>query len=115
MTRKKGLPRSARLARAEDFSRIKDVGTRARSGPLMVSATAGNRRRLGVVVTRRVGTAVDRNRIRRIVREHFRTNRDRMPHGDCVVIAHEGAAALTNEELATHMDRAASKLDNRLD
>jgi ribonuclease P protein component len=51
--------------------------------------------RLGIVVARRVGGAVLRNRVKRLCRECFRTLPQLLPHGvDLVVIAREGAPAL---------------------
>ena len=54
------------------------------------------RSRLGVTVSRRIGNAVARNRVKRRVRECFRkVIRDRLPAGtSIVVIARGGAAAL---------------------
>jgi ribonuclease P protein component len=47
--------------------------------------------RLGITVTRKCGTAVERNRIKRYVRETFRLNPDWLPSGiDLVVIAKSG-------------------------
>jgi ribonuclease P protein component len=44
--------------------------------------------RLGLSVGKRVGGAVRRNKIKRILREAFRKNRDRLPAGiDLVVVA----------------------------
>lgn len=49
--------------------------------------------RLGLVVSRKVGNAVARNRVKRRVRELFRTTSDLVPAGvDLVVIAGPGAA-----------------------
>jgi ribonuclease P protein component len=51
--------------------------------------------RLGIVVGRKLGTAVWRNRIKRLCRECFRNWPDLLPHGvDLVVIARSGAHAL---------------------
>lgn len=68
--------------------------------------------RLGLVVSRRVGGAVVRNRVKRRVREWFRTDRARMPAAvDLVVIARTGAGALgtaaLREELNALIERAA--------
>jgi len=50
-------------------------------------------RRLGLVVGRRVGSAVFRNRIKRLIREFFRLNRERMPESaDLIVVAKENIA-----------------------
>jgi ribonuclease P protein component len=49
--------------------------------------------RLGITVSRRVGNAVVRNRIKRRVREWFRREKDQFQTGvDLVVIARAGAA-----------------------
>ena len=51
--------------------------------------------RLGITVTRRVGKAVIRNRVKRQVRECFRRRRALLDDGlDVVVIARAGAAGL---------------------
>lgn len=56
--------------------------------------------RLGITVTKRVGKAVTRNRIKRIAREHFRKNRRIVqPYLDINVIAKKEAADLTTEEM----------------
>ncbi|MCI5120194.1 MAG: ribonuclease P protein component, partial [Candidatus Electrothrix sp. AUS4] len=43
--------------------------------------------RLGISVPRKVGNAVQRNRIKRIIREAFRLHRDVFPQGSDVVFA----------------------------
>ncbi len=51
--------------------------------------------RIGLVVARKIGGAVQRNRVKRLCRELFRTSPDLLPAGvDLVVIAREGAATL---------------------
>lgn len=51
--------------------------------------------RLGVTVTKKVGTAVRRNRVKRLVREAFRLCPELLPAGiDLVVIAKDGAPTL---------------------
>jgi len=56
--------------------------------------------RLGVVVTRKVGGAVQRNRIKRLCRECFRTWPDLLPRGaDLIVIARSGADRLSVKDV----------------
>jgi ribonuclease P protein component len=56
--------------------------------------------RMGVTVTRKVGNAVTRNRIKRLVREVFRRHRDRLVSGlDVVLIAKRNAAGATYHDV----------------
>lgn len=56
-----------------------------------------DRCRLGITITRKVGNAVTRNRLKRMVREFFRCNRSRIKTNlDINVIAKKPAAAITS-------------------
>ena len=58
------------------------------------------RARLGIVVTRKIGNAVQRNRIKRLCRESFRALPELVPEGiDLVVIARAGAHQLSLEDV----------------
>ncbi len=69
-----GLPACRRLRRRPEFLLVYAAGRKV-SGRLAVvfaRPAPGNRTRLGVTVTRKAGSAVVRNRLRRRVREVFR-------------------------------------------
>ena len=54
-----------------------------------------SRSRLGITVSKRVGKAVTRNRIKRIIREYFRLNRQFLPGRlDINIIARQSTAKL---------------------
>jgi ribonuclease P protein component len=63
--------------------------------------------RLGITVSRKVGNAVARNRIKRCVREWFRGQAERLaPGSELVVIGRRGAAKLSGGEIAAQLDDA---------
>ena len=69
--------------------------------------------RLGIVVSRRVSKkAVERNRIKRQVRECFRTNRHKLIDHDIVVIAHRSCESVPNGELRDNLIKLFSQLEN---
>ena len=62
-------------------------------------------------MTKKVGTAVQRNRIKRVVREVFRLNRSLFPAShDVVFIAKRGADRIDYASLLSEVERAARKL-----
>lgn len=62
--------------------------------------------RLGVTITKKVGGAVIRNRIRRLVREFFRLNRELLRGSyDLNIIAKKEASGLTAGETFSNLDR----------
>jgi ribonuclease P protein component len=68
------FPRAARILRTAEFTLVLRDGRRAAGRCLVVHVLEGGREasRLGVTVSRKVGGAVVRNRIRRRLREIFR-------------------------------------------
>jgi ribonuclease P protein component len=78
-----GLPTGARLHRRREFLRLYDLGSRAslRGFAVLALPNGLNRNRLGVSVTRKHGNAVERNRIRRLIKEAFRLENPELPVG----------------------------------
>jgi ribonuclease P protein component len=53
---------------------------------------------LGLAISKRYARrAIDRNRLKRIARESFRTNRHRLPAVDIIVLCDRRASTLSNE------------------
>ena len=77
---------SDRIRRRPEFERTYEVGKRlqGRFMMLFVAPNGGTSPRLGVAATRKLGSAVERNRAKRLAREIFR--RHKLPVGLDVVI-----------------------------
>ena len=100
------LPKPGRLSRRAEFAAVREHGT-SQHGKFMVLGTwqspAAEPARLGVITARRTGSAVERTRARRRLREIFRLHRGLLPSGLWMVVVLRSAAvratfaALTEE------------------
>jgi ribonuclease P protein component len=86
-----------RIRRRADFQRISREGARYQTRHFRVSVSPNGlaHGRLGITVTKRIGSAVQRNRIKRLIREFFRLHKRELPgSSDLVISARKGAAGL---------------------
>ena len=94
----RGYPREARVRRRAEFTVCYERGRRLHSAHflLFLLPRPEGRARTGVAVSRKVGGAVTRNRVKRLLREFFRLHAHALPRGDMVVVAkrHAGQAEL---------------------
>jgi len=91
------VTRTHRLSRSRDFDAVyrhgRSVSTRHLTLYVFARPEDGEEARLGLVVARQVGAAVERNRLKRLLREAFARVADGVPAGrDYVLIARPGLA-----------------------
>ncbi len=82
------FPKSHRVRSRIDFSAVFESGIRQSKGPLTAVAVPTQQKtaRLGLSVSRRVGTAPRRNRIKRLLRESFRLMQHDFPKAYDIVL-----------------------------
>jgi ribonuclease P protein component len=103
------FPRSRRVRKRLDYLRVQGKGRRFSTPHYLVfamPADAVRPTRFGITVSRKVGNAVARNRVKRWLREHCRRwARDLPANLDIVIVARPGAEqsgfAPTSTELAS--------------
>ena len=104
------LGRALRIRKRADFLRVQERGRRV-TAPHFTFLLGEGSGRLGLVVSKKVGNAVARNRVKRLCRECFRLLEGFPLSGvDLVVIARPGADRLGYAEAAREWERARGAL-----
>ncbi len=108
MPRPHCFPRDERLTRRRDYLHMYEHGAK-RVGKHFVcftERTPGAGRRLGTAVSKKVGNAVTRNRVKRHIRETYRLHRRELPDDvTIVVVARPSAARLNGPDAAASLRR----------
>lgn len=113
MERRQTFPKSRRIRLREDFAAVYDAKVRDSRGPLLIYAKPNGlpHPRLGLSTSRKVGTAVKRNRIRRLLREAFRALQHDLPAGYDLLIVVRPHEPLPLEQYRSLLEQSALKLD----
>ena len=111
-----GLPQHLRIRRRAEFVACYERGRRLHTEHFLVFVLSGNcpglASRTGMAVSRKVGNAVVRNRVKRLLREFYRLHRSDLPkEADIVTVAkkHAGEAALDLASVAAELCTMAVK------
>ena len=71
----------------------------------MLAIKHRNQSRLGLVVSKKnISKAVERNRVKRVIRESFRKNKSQIPNLDVVVLIRKGIDVLPNAVISSKMN-----------
>jgi ribonuclease P protein component len=112
-SRPHALPKSMRLRRRPEYVAVQSTGRKIHGNgfvALVVRSASATLGRVGFTVTKRIGNAVTRNRIKRRAREWLRTH-GWVPAGlDVVFIAKEAAVAQSSTDLAADLRRIVGRI-----
>ncbi len=118
MTARHAFPQQHRLLNAGDYQRVFNQTAYKISDHyllILASISQEDQSRLGLVVSKRnVRLAINRNRVKRLVRESFRHQSQFPISVDLIVLAHRGIGDLTNTNLHRLLERQWQKLRKKL-
>ena len=117
----RGFPPCLRIRRRRDYLQVQRGGEKDHTRHFLVFSRRGATEngdasgwpRLGITVTRKVGNAVARNRIKRLVREVFRRRRSALPLVDVIWVAKRNAATVSYHEVEQQMEAWATIWNRR--
>jgi ribonuclease P protein component len=92
-----GFPKTERIRKRAEYLRIQNRGRKLHTASLLAFTVWSEQDplRLGITVSKRVGVAVVRTRVKRFLREVFRLHKDQLPQGlQLVIVAKADAAQL---------------------
>lgn len=100
------FPKSERLLRRSDYEKLSHSRNKAHSSFFLLIWEPSNSGtvRLGITVSRRVGNAVVRNRLKRLVREFYRHHKSNFLPGEYNLILKRGAQGLSYSDLCRELD-----------
>jgi ribonuclease P protein component len=98
------FPKAARILKRPEFIRLSRSGSKIQNNHFifLYSRSCKEHSRIGITVSRKVGNAVLRNRIKRLVRENFRRMRPMMAGAwDVNIIAKKNSSHLSYNEVGS--------------
>jgi ribonuclease P protein component len=100
------FPKAARILKRSEYIRLSKTGTKIQNRHFifLYSRSCREYLRIGITVSRKVGDAVVRNRIKRLIRENFRRMRPMIVGAwDINIIAKRNAANLSGDEVGSSL------------
>jgi len=107
------FPRSHRLVNKAEYKSLFDKSNKVSQRCLLIlfKPNQKSHARLGLVIGKRaVNSAVIRNRIKRILRESFRQNQEKLKGLDIIIIARQQCDKLSKQKLREGIDQLWEKL-----
>ena len=108
--------RESRLLTPGQFQAVfnKPIRFGSKHFTLLVTPNTENKNRIGFAIAKkRVKLAVQRNRIKRLVRESYRLNQHEIPHLDIVIMAKTGIESLENNDIHMQIEKIWQKIVQR--
>ncbi len=108
------FPKTERLLKRADFLRLSRSGKKIQTKFFIAAISDGKteNNRIGITVSKKVGKAVERNRIKRLIREYYRIRKQTLSgNKDINIIARKYAKFLSNHGIVEALNELFAKLN----
>jgi len=117
--KKEGLSKKERIRKNKEFAKVFKEGKKLWINSILLIIYTPNDlgyRRLGIVVSKKIKKATQRNKVKRWIRELFRRNKDWFPEScDVIIIPHPNLINLSYKELLEKVKRELLSLRSKSD
>jgi ribonuclease P protein component len=106
-------PKTSRLLKRSQYLELSKKGKKIHTGSFIAIVLQGatQNNRIGITVSKKVGNAVERNRIKRIIREYFRHRKDSFKEIlDINIIGKKSLNGLENSQIIKKLEKLFSKI-----
>ncbi|WP_022666458.1 ribonuclease P protein component [Desulfospira joergensenii] len=106
-------PKTSRLLKRGQFLTLSKHGKKIHTDYFIAAVLKGAEKnnRIGITVSKKVGNAVERNRIKRIIREYFRHRKGSFQGiRDINIIGRKGLTRLTHSQIIEKLDKLFTKI-----
>lgn len=110
---KYSFPKTHRILKRSQFIKLSLTGRAVQTRYFIAAILDGEslNNRIGITVSKKVGNAVERNRIKRIVREFYRNKKETIAgNRDINIIARKYISSLSNAQIPDELDKLFKKI-----
>jgi ribonuclease P protein component len=114
--RKFFIKKKDKILKRREFLQLKRCGKRIQDRNFIIIYSDGRseKNRIGITVSKKLGNAVKRNKIKRLIRENFRMNRDKIAEFmDINVIAKKKAGEISADMVFKSLDGIFNQIPRR--
>ena len=106
------FPKKERLLNRTDFVRFKNGCRKVHTEHFIIlcGESGGSCSRVGLTVSRKTGNSVARNRVKRLLREFYRLNKEQFSLADYNLIAKPGAAEMMLADIVCELTKGLRRL-----
>ena len=110
--RRRGLTKREKIRRSHEFTSIFQTGRFLRGRFFDLTFVIGENRKVGFAVSKRIRTAVERNCIKRMLREAYRLEKEKFRQHVCLIlIGREETLSAHLEKLRKEMQKMAARIE----